>query len=239
MPLAAAYHRPASLDEALALLAEPNRRVLAGGTMLNADREPSEVEVVDLQALGLDEITPAGARLDIGATATLAAVSESGEVPEWLREIARAEEPSTLRTLATVGGAIAASSPDSVFLAALLVSDAQVSMAGADPCSLADLLGDGVPMGAIITSISIAVDGAGARASTGRTPADVPIVCAVARSSETHTAVALTGVAGTVVLVSTSDPTAGLSPVGDFRGSAEYRIELAGVLAARAQEALR
>ncbi len=239
MPLAAAYHRPGNVDEALALLADPNRMPLAGGTILNASRDASEIEMVDLQALGLDQITPAGDRLEIGATATLASLMESGEVPDWIREIARAEQASTLRTLATVGGAIAAPTPDSVLVAVLLVSDAQVSLAGADDRPLVALLSGGVPSGAIITSISIAVDGTGASASTGRTPADVPIVSAVARSSEAGTVMALTGVAATPVLVSPTDPTAGLQPSGDFRGSAEYRTELARILASRVEGALR
>ncbi len=239
MPLAAAYHRPGTVDEALALLADAKRVPLAGGTVLNASRDASQIELVDLQALGLDQITMAGDRLAIGATATLGSLAESDDVPRWIRELARAEQPSTLRTLATVGGTIAAPTPDSVLIAALLVSDAQVDLAGADSRPLGALLSDGVPNGAIITSISIAVDGDGASACTGRTPADVPIVSAVARSSATGMVMALTGVAATPVLVAPTDPTAGLEPSGDFRGSAEYRSELARVLASRVEGALR
>ena len=54
VPLVTAYHRPASLEEALDLLSSPQRVALGGGTTLNADREPSDLEAVDLQALGLD-----------------------------------------------------------------------------------------------------------------------------------------------------------------------------------------
>ena len=63
MPLVAAYHRPQELDETLALMAEPNRVVLAGGTVLNADRAPSRLEAVDIQACGLDSIDADGDRL--------------------------------------------------------------------------------------------------------------------------------------------------------------------------------
>ncbi len=234
MPLIAAYHRPTNLDEALALLAEPDRVVLAGGTVINADRAPSDLEVVDLQQLGLDGIVADGDRVRLGAMSTLASVVDADLVPTWLRTIARAEAPSTLRTLATVGGAVATGSSESVFVAALLVADARVELAGADDRLLAELLEVGVPVGAVITAVTIDPTGTGARAATARTPADVPIVAAVAREADGQITLALTGVAVHPVLVVPSDPTAGLAPPADFRGTAEYRIELARILGARA-----
>ena len=49
-----AYHRPATLDDALALLAQPDVVPLGGGTVLNGLPASTPAEVVDLQALGLD-----------------------------------------------------------------------------------------------------------------------------------------------------------------------------------------
>ena len=50
-----AYHRPKTLDEALALLTGPNRTPLGGGTLL--DKPTTDpVEAVDLQALNLNSI---------------------------------------------------------------------------------------------------------------------------------------------------------------------------------------
>ncbi|NOX28433.1 MAG: hypothetical protein GXP35_00040 [Actinobacteria bacterium] len=239
MPLVAAYHRPRTLEEALSLLAEPDHTVLAGGTTINADRDASDVEVVDLQALDLDAIVADGARVRIGAMATLGSVAESGLVPEWLQIIARAESPSTLRNLATVGGSVATRSGESLFLAALLVSDAYVEMAGADGQSLSALVEHGVPDEAIITAVSIDASGKGGTALTGRTPADVPIVAAVARTADGRTTLALTGVAATPVLADPNDPTAGLTPPADFRGTAVYRLMLARTLSERAVEAAR
>ena len=40
------------------------------------------------------------------------------------------------------------------------------------------------------------------------------------------------------VLVDPADPTAGLSPPGDFRGSPEYRLGLVEVLVGRVREEL-
>ena len=246
MPLPTAYHRPATLNQALALLAEPKRVPLAGGTVLNADREPSDIEVVDLQALGLDQISAAGDSLRIGSTVTLDELARHEAVPAWLAEIARAEAASTLRTLATVGGLAASRWGDSVLLAALLASDATVELAGpagtapADALEtpLAALLEDGVPAGALIVSFTFDISGDCATAATGRTPADVPIVAAVARSLSSPEAaatirLALSGVAAVPRLVDPEDPTAGLEPLGDFRGSSGYRLQLASVLSRR------
>ena len=238
MPLVAAYHRPASLAEATELLSAPNRVVLAGGTTVNADREPSEIEVVDLQALGLGGIDDSDGRVRIGATTTLAELMESASIPDIVAQAARSEAPSTLRTLSTIGGTVAAGGADSVLLATLLVHDAVVEMEGADDAGLADVLASGVPSGSIITAVSIDPSGEGATCSTGRTPADVPIVAAVARQTGDGPVVALTGVAGTPVVVGADDPTAGLEPVGDFRGSSDYRLALARTLTARALEVL-
>ena len=237
MPLVAAYHRPTTLEQALNLLAEPNRVVLGGGTVLNADREHSDVEVVDLQSLGLDKITSEGDRLHLWATATLAAVSEHAMVPGALREIARNEQPSTLRTLATIGGTVAVGDSESVLVAALLVHGAVVHLAGADSIPLAELLAAGVPQRTVMTAVSIDPSGKTTTAATRRTPQDVPIVCAVARSSAEGVVLALAGVADRPVIVDPADPTAGLSPAGDFRGSTNYRLGLARTLAARVTEA--
>ncbi len=237
MPLVAAYHRPTTLEQALDLLAEPNRVVLGGGTVLNADREHSDVEVVDVQALGLETISMDADRLHLGATATLATVCEHELVPGALREIARDEQPSTMRTLATIGGTVAVGDSESVLVAALLVHDAIVLLAGAEPTPLADLLASGVPKGTVIKAVTIDPSGKTTTAGTRRTPRDVPIVCAVARTSTAGSVLALTGVAHCPVLADPADPTAGLSPEGDFRGSTNYRLGLARTLAARAMEA--
>ena len=244
MPLVAAYHRPASLDEALDLLGSPGRVVLGGGTTLNADREPSDLEAVDLQALGLDAITAAGdGWVRIGATATLDAVRRCDLLPGSLRELARLEQPSTLRTLATVGGLVAKAPAESLLLAGLLAHEGRVELAepaGARSAErgLGELLAAGLAPGTLVTAITVDPSGRTATARTGRTPADVPIVAAYGRRTEGFVAMALAGVADHPVLVDVYDPTAGLEPTGDFRGSREYRLHLAGTLTARVMQEL-
>lgn len=239
MPLVRAYHRPDTIDDALALLAEvPERVILGGGTAVNADRSPGDIEVVDLQALGLSGVATDGDRVRIGAATTLHTLSRSDQAPQLLRMLARAEEPSTMRTISTVGGSVASRSWESVLLAGLLVHDAQVELAGAPAQPLADLLAGGVPTGAIITAVTVQAGGETAHAATGRTPADTPIVAAVGRATEAGVVVALTGVAAAPIVVNPSNPAAGLQPPEDFRGSAAYRTELAAVLSARVVEEL-
>ncbi len=113
----------------------------------------------------------------------------------------------------------------------------QVALHGQDPIPLDQSLAECVGQ-RLVTSVSVAVDGQGAIAATGRTPADVPIVAAVARRTGDDIRLALTGVGPYPLLVDAADPTAGLEPPGDFRGSADYRTHLAGVLSARVIEEL-
>ncbi len=103
------YARPASLDEALALLAEDGAAPLAGGTDLAGQidrriREPSLL--VDLQALGLDGIAAEDGGVRIGATATLAEVAAAAVLApyEAVVEAARQAASPLLRNVATVAG---------------------------------------------------------------------------------------------------------------------------------------
>lgn len=236
MPSIAAYHRPDSLDEALSLLAEPNRRALGGGTIVVPESRVARaeaVELVDLQALGLEGWDRSGDSLTIGAMVRLGDLAERADTPPLLGDLARRELPSALRNQATVGGTVALGDPDSVLLAGLLVHAAQVHLHGQDPIALTDSLAERVGQ-RIVTGISVDPSGVGAIAATGRTPADTPIVAAVARATADGVRLALTGVGAHPVLADPADPTAGLEPPSDFRGSSDYRLHLVETLSARA-----
>lgn len=230
MPRVTAYHRPASLEEALELLGGPGRIPLAGGTIVNTPGgEP--VEAVDLRALGISGIEPSDGTVRIGAMTVLSELAESDGVPPIVAEAARRELPSTLRALATVGGTIAVGDADSLLVAALLAHGADVEVAAQERRPLAGHLDGGQ---GLITAVVIEDGGRGTIMRTGRTPADEPIVAAVARRVGDQVTLVLTGVAATPVVVDPMDPTAGLDPIGDFRGSREYRLHLAAVNARRA-----
>ena len=230
------YERPRTLDEALRLLERPTAVVLAGGTHVNA--VPSEpVEMVDLQSLGLGGIARIDtATLRFGALLSLQELADSPEAPAVIRDAARRERPSTLRTQATLGGTLVVADRESELLAALLAHDAHVSVvdrSGSTELALETLL-ETLPLsrGRIVVSVTIATDGRSFAARTGRTRADRPIVAVVARvTPDGETRVAACGVAATPILVESIDD---LDPPADFRGSGEYRRSLAEILAARA-----
>lgn len=226
------YHRPTSIADATGLLDGAYRIALAGGTTIIHDGGGDPVEVVDLQALGLSGIVTSGPQVEIGATTTLQALVDNGDVPALIRDAAKADQPSTLRSLATVGGSIGAADGESVLVAALLVHEAFVSFADDRSVSLEDVLASGLSHGDLIVGVSVAASGVTALAATARTPQDVPIVAAVGRKTDDGTRLALCGVGPKPQLV-TEASLGQLDPPSDFRGTADYRKHLAEVLIAR------
>jgi CO/xanthine dehydrogenase FAD-binding subunit len=240
MVTASTYWRPATMAEALDLLERPGAVVLAGGTRLNGGSSAEQVELVDLQALHLDDLrAEPGDVLRIGAMVTLQRLVDSDEVPDVVREAARHEQPSTLRAQGTVGGCLATGHAESELVAALLVHEAVVQVASRDVTEAFPLerVLDEEPLlsRCVVTSLSIRTDGASAAARTARTPADRAIVAAFGRTTPYGPRFALTGVAPTPILVAPGDE---LHPVGDFRGSSEYRRALAEVLMDRVMEGI-
>jgi CO/xanthine dehydrogenase FAD-binding subunit len=235
-----AYHRPRSVEDALRTLGAPGTRkvLLGGGTVVNGEVDPEPIEVIDLQALELDEITGYADTLTVGSGVTLQELADHPSTPPVLAELARREAPSTLRSMATVGGLVAHADPESELLAGLLVHEAAVtavSAAGTDTRPLADVLAGGVT-GAIVVEVACFTSGVAHAERTARTPADRPI-CAVVgrRDSAGVVRLAATGAGRTAVLFG---DVAELDPSPDFRGTAEYRRHLLGVLARRVTEAL-
>ncbi len=110
-----AYHRPQTLDEALKLLSQPNTVPLGGGTLLS-HRQSDSVEVVDLQALGLNSIKKSGNNLEIGATATLQQLLEDANCPNALKSALKLEAPLNLRNAATIAGQLSPAMDDPLSL---------------------------------------------------------------------------------------------------------------------------
>jgi len=235
VPSILAYHRPTNLDEAAEYLSKVDHWALAGGTAVVPEarkQRSTGIEMVDLQALGLDAVEVHGDRLKLGAMIRLGDLGDDDRVPDLIKDAARRELPSAMRNQATIGGTLAEADPESVLLAALLTHEARIEIHNQPDSALGEYLG-GDRKG-LIVGVTINPSGRGSIASTGRTPADTPIVAALARSTDDGPRLVLTGVAATPIEVDPSSPTAELNPTGDFRGSATYRVHLAAVLSARA-----
>ncbi|MCP4168479.1 MAG: hypothetical protein GY759_21655 [Chloroflexi bacterium] len=240
MTLIKSYHRPQSVGAAVELLARPGvtMAVIAGGTYVNAYKPEEVDEVVDLQATGLDYARHDGERLTMGAMTRLQSIVDWEDTPELLRDTARREGANTFRNQATLGGVVVGADPESELLAALLVFEADVRVqnsGGARTVALSDFLADiaGSLAGGIITEISVATGGTTAADRVARTPADKPIVAAVARKKGGgQILLALCGVANSPILID-PDQVASLNPPADFRGSSEYRREMAERLSGR------
>lgn len=123
----------ATLGEAAsALSSDRGARFLAGGTLVMRainEGDTSFSTVVRATDRGFSEIRPAGARVTLGAGATMAQVIANREL-SFLHPVARAVGGPAIRNMATVGGNLFAPSPYGDFTAALLALDATVAMQG-------------------------------------------------------------------------------------------------------------
>ncbi|MFZ1753959.1 MAG: FAD binding domain-containing protein [Caldilineaceae bacterium] len=240
MAILAEYHKPGSVAEAVTLLrrTDVRLRALAGGSQLVGaleTRTARDVDgVVDLAALGLNRITTQGETLHIGATATLSDISEhpvAGEMAGGLlRRTAQFEGPVNLRNAATVGGVIASAEIDSEFYAALLVLGASVVVSDGEGERVTPLADFRVPAShPLITAVTLSIHPLrSGHARVARTPSDRCIVAAVAVVGEGVERVALCGVGERPLLAGGS-----LNPPDNWKGSAEYRREMAAVVQAR------
>jgi aerobic-type carbon monoxide dehydrogenase small subunit (CoxS/CutS family)/CO/xanthine dehydrogenase FAD-binding subunit len=127
------YSRPRRVESALQALAR-GAHPLGGGTRLLA-RDELLGEVVDLSALGWDELVAAGEGLRAGAMVRLEELAHSRLVAEHsaglLGEAARSHSASPLlRGMASLGGEAVTAAHDSPVYAALLALDAQAVVCG-------------------------------------------------------------------------------------------------------------
>jgi CO/xanthine dehydrogenase FAD-binding subunit len=172
--------------------------------------------------------------LRIGATVTLTQLIEhaiAGALADGLlRRAAWGEGPLNLRNRATVGGVVASAEADSEFYAALLALNAAVVLHdGAQEHMLR--LEDLQSVAGLITAVLLPTAPArGGLARVARTPADRPIVAALAVRTADTECVALCGVAPRPVLLGTE-----LAPPDDFKGSAEYRRAMIEITIERAR----
>jgi CO/xanthine dehydrogenase FAD-binding subunit len=238
------YHRPQTLDEALKLLTQPNTFPLGGGTLLSQPTVDS-VQVVDLQALGLDSLTKKGNDLEIGATATLQALLENENCPEALKIAIKLEAPINIRNSATVAGALVSSDGRSPFAASLLALDAKITVTSEQSSVVS--IGEFLPLRprGLITSITIPLNTKFAFEFVSKTPADKPLIAAaLSQWNSGRTRLALGGYGKSPMLAMDGTEAEGLDSAArnayheanDEWASAEYRMDVAAVLAKRCFE---
>jgi CO/xanthine dehydrogenase FAD-binding subunit len=219
--------------------------------------------VIDLQALGLGQarLVAAGGKqvVALGATLTLTGLSRflQDELPQngaatLLQTAIGQAGPNTYRNAATIGGSIASRLADSELLAALLVLDANVTLhtpSSQLTLSLASYLGESERPSGLISAVTVPVTaGQGASHRVARTPADYPIVSITGwRMADGVVRLAVTGLGERPFRLIDAEKGAESSDIdqavaaaaavnnhlGDFRGDASYRAEMAAVLTRR------
>jgi CO/xanthine dehydrogenase FAD-binding subunit len=237
MAIVQEYLAPQSLTDAMELLAQSAGRtvVLAGGTRLVGELEsrlrPEVDAVLDISHLGLNTLRAEGGTLFVGAAASLTDICEFEPArllcDGLLVRAAWGEGPVNLRNAATVGGVVATAETDSELYAALLALGATVRVAGSPILiPLEDL---GSPSGLLVEVQIPLRDARCGLARVSRTPADRPIVAAVAVVGDGWQRVAFCGLSNIPQL-----DDALVDPWSDFKGSAAYRQAVAPILRTRA-----
>jgi len=132
----AAYHKPTTLVEAAALLAEDGRTIIAGGTdlLVNPRYMVGVREVVDIRKLGLNYIRVENGWLHIGAGATMRSVAQQAALQRLANGIlargAAVCGSPNIRNKATLVGNIASALPSADTPPALLALNAEVVLIG-------------------------------------------------------------------------------------------------------------
>ncbi|MBE3638686.1 FAD binding domain-containing protein [Mangrovicoccus algicola] len=254
------YHRPASVEEALHLLAEEEEAMaLAGGqtllpTMKQHLAAPSAL--VDLAACGLSGIRAEGGGLVIGAMTTHAEIAASAEVAAHLPVlglVAAGIGDPAVRHRGTIGGSVANNDPAADYPAALLALEARIET---DRRVLAaeeffeGLFATALEEGEIVTRIHLDPPKRAAYAKFPNPASRYALVGVMVAETAAGIRVAVTGAgedgvfrhAGLEAALDaefTPDAAAAVrvSPAGlaaDLHASAAYRAHLIAVMAARA-----
>jgi carbon-monoxide dehydrogenase medium subunit len=254
IPAPVRYHRATSLEDALAALAEPDAKALAGGQSLIPVlklRIARPTVVVDLGGLELRGLVRDGDDLRIGALATWNDVVSSLELDSpglaGLAECADQIGDLQVRNRGTVGGSLAHADPASDIPAILLALGARVELRSADgerSLPLSELfagpfttsLGERELITAIVVPVPPPSSGS-AYISVEHPASGFALAGAGALVRPDGTSVvALTGIGAHPVLLPEGGSLDGIEVYGDRFAPEEYKRHLAGVVARRALE---
>ncbi len=249
------YHRPTSIEECLSLLnrTTPRTLPLGGGTLLS-HMDDQDVEVVDLQSIGLGYLRFKGNDLEVGAATTLQRMLESDQIPPALKPALRLEAPLNIRNAATIAGTIVACDGRSTTATTLLALDGVLTYYEKKSSTVGQKsseinLGDYLPVRSpvLITQIRFSSQPRISFDYVARTPADKPIVCvALALWPSGRARIAVGGFGKNPLLAMDGNGLEGLEASvrnalhdsADEWASSEYRMDIAVTLANRCLENL-
>jgi carbon-monoxide dehydrogenase medium subunit len=135
------YHRPATLDEAVALLSQygDRARVLAGGTFLLVQMKMEQMApecLIDIGGLaGLSGIRPLEEGVEVGGATTIWELRNTSVVQrdyEALAEACSAFGSTQIQLTGTIGGNVCNGSPASDTVPALVALGAELALVGPD-----------------------------------------------------------------------------------------------------------
>lgn len=258
------YHRPKTLDEAVALFEGKNDpSYLAGGMTLvptMKQRLAAPTDLIDLSHVeGLRGIRKQGSEVEIGAFTPHAEVAASTEVRKAVPALAalagKIGDPQ-VRNLGTIGGALANSDPAADYPAAVLGLGATVVTNAREIAAdeyFVDLFETALDFGEIITAVKFPAPRRAAYAKFPNPVSRYALVGVFIAETESGVRVAVTGAGACAYRQKemeaalskdfSPDAVAGIkvSPEGlsgDIHASAEYRAHLITVMAKRAVENL-
>lgn len=259
-PASFRYHRATSLEDALAALAEPDARALAGGMSLlpllklRITRPEVVVDIGRLELVGLER---ANGSLAIGALTTWDALARAEELRgsglDALAECAAGVGDLQVRNRGTIGGGLAHADPasDAPAVALALGAELVARSPGSPPGERAIAASDffrgpfttALGEAELVTAVRVPVPSAGSGSAYVKVehPASgfaLAGAAALVRPDGT-TSIALTGIAAQPVLLSREADVDEVEMYGDRFASEAYRRHLARVVVRRALERAR
>lgn len=256
------YARPATLDEALGLLAKhgDDAKLLAGGHSLLPAMKLRLAQprmVVDIGRLAdLRFIRKEGDRIAVGALTTHYEIESSAELRKecpLLPEAAAAIGDVQVRNRGTIGGSLVHADPAADWPAAILALDAELEIAGPDGRRtvkatefFVDMMQTAVGPGEILTAIRVAGTAGNVAYEKFAQKASGFAICGVAVAAGR---IGITGVAAKPYRALAAEKALaegrkdaadlaaeGIDPLNDLHASADFRAHLARVHTRRALE---
>ena len=254
IPAPTRYARATDVDHALELLAEPDAKAIAGGQSLIPVmklRVARPSVVVDISRLGLRGVEERDGELHIGPLTTwnelISAEALARPGLEAIVECTRGIGDLQVRNLGTIGGSVVHADPASDMPAVLLALGAKLrlrSPAEEREAGLADILvapfTTTLESQELVTDIVVPIPARGsgsAYASVEHPASGFALAGAAALATPEGETIAVTGIAAAPFVLAAGDPReaiAGAEVFGDRFAPAEYRRELAAIVAERA-----